>query len=184
MKYLSSFFLILILLCTVAASAETPELILTEFEDFSVRTGHALEYIGEKADGQPLFMYYSSSDGNITMTAVNAVWSQNGSGWTPEEFSEMCRNTESAVRAQYEASGLYLKEYNVREAVREELWGLPALRCDTDLLVQINDTEVNLSQRVIRIAGSFGTYTFSISAWSPELLDSATDSLIMAVQWK
>ena len=173
-----------ILLFFLNGSAEKAEPVFTEFEDFTLQTGAALEYSGEKADGQPLFMYYPSAEGNITMAAVNAVWSQDVRTLTPEEFHTMCRETEDAVRAQYEAGGLQLVRYETGTAVEEELWGLPILRCDTELLIRVNDTETKLSQRVIRVTGTFGTYLFSLSAWSPELLDEATDMLVSELHWK
>lgn len=174
----------LVLLVSCCAAAEEDRQIVAEFDDFVLRTAVALDYRGEKADGSPLFLFYPSAEGNVAMTAVNAVWNRSTEPMTPEEFSEVYRETEAGIRTRYEAGGRALKSYDVGETVEKELWGLPALLCDADLVVSINDTDVSLVQRGIRVTGSFGTYLFSLSAWSPELLEEATDTLIRSLEWK
>ena len=164
-----------LILCICNVSAETAGTILTEFENFTLRTAAAPEYKGDKADGQPLFMYYPAAEGNVTLAAVNAVWPQSTQAVTPEAFRALCLEAEGAVRTQYEAGGFELAGYAVGEPAEKTLW---------ELLVRINETETNLSQRIICVTGAFGTYLFSLSAWSPELLDETTDMLAEALQWK
>ena len=183
MKRTAALILAAVLLFCLAASAENTGLILTAFDDFTLQTGAALSFSGEKADGMPLFAFCPAAEGNVTLSAVNAIWFRTQEPAAAEEFSASIRSTETAIRAQYEAGGQLLKSFDVGEAAEKELWGLPALVCDTELLVQVNETEVCLMQRSIRVTGAFGTYLFSISAWSADLLEEAEDALVQALQW-
>ena len=174
---------LLLLFCS-AGTAEETGLIRTDFEDFTLQTRDSLAFRGEKADGQPLFLFYPFTEGNMAMTAVNAVWSRRQEPMTPEEFTGMYRMSEDGIRAQYESGGMLLKSFEVGDAAEREIWEMPALVCDAELLVRINDTDVSLVQRGLIVTGSFGSYLFSFSAWSPELLEEATESLVRALHWK
>lgn len=174
---------LLLLFCGTVTGEEAPG-ILTEFEDFFLRTETPPAFQGEKADGQPLFLFYPAAEGNVAMTAVNAVWSRREELMAPEEFSGMYRASEAGIRAQYESGGRLLKKFEVGEAAEREAWGMQALICDAELLVAMNETEITLVQRGMMITGPFGTYLFSLSAWSPELLEEATETLIGAISWK
>lgn len=182
------FLLWLLVLCLAAgvlpAAAEGAGPIVTDFEDFVLRTNAAMRLQGRKEDGQPVFLFYPYAEGNISMAAVNAVWNPDTVQPAPEEFTRMHREAEAAIRYQYEAGGRSLKSYECGEAEERELWGRPALLCDAVLLVEINGNEVQLYQRGIRLSGPFGSYTFSLSAWSPDLLEEATDYLVRALEWK
>ena len=175
--------LALVFLCA-PGTAEENRPVLTDFDDFTLQTREALAYQGEKADGQPLFLFYPSAEGNVAMAAVNAVWIHREEPFTPEEFTGMHRTSEAGIKAQYEAGGYLLKSFEVGETVETEYWNLPALVCDAELTVTMNDTDVVLVQRGIVLTGAFGTYRFSLSAWSRDLLDEATGELIRALQWK
>ena len=65
-----------------------------------------------------------------------------------------------------------------------EVWGMPVLVGDAELLVAVNDTDVTLVQRGMMVTGAFGTYLFSLSAWSQELLEEATETLTGSLTWK
>ena len=174
-----------LLLCLVsAAPAEEALPLLASFPDFTLRTAQPLAYQGEKADGQPLFLFYPSAEAGVTMTAVNAVWSSQAEPFTPEAFTAMYQASEGRIRAQYEAGGSSLTGFEVTEAEQRQLWDLTALVCDAFLTVHINDTDVDLTQRGICVTGPFGTYLFTLSAWSPDLLEEATDALVRGLKWK
>ncbi len=179
---------LLLILClavpALSVCAESTRKIVTEFDDFILRTDWAMQLRNKKADNQPLFLFYPFVTGNVAMTAINATWSRDGQFITPEEFSLMYRDAEALIRAQYEASGRVLESYETKDAVEKEFWGRKSLVCDAVLTVKTNDTAILLNQRAIRVTGDFGAYTFSIAAWSPELLDEATDYLLVALEWK
>ncbi len=175
--------LAVLLLLSHAAGAENAGLLQSDFEDFILQTESPLTYRGEKSDGMPLFAFSSSTAG-VTISAVNAVWSSGQAQLTPEQFTAGIRNTEDGIRARYEAGGYTLLSFDVEDAVEAEYWGQPVLRCDAELQVRMNDTEIVLVQRTLRIAGSYGSYLFSLSAWSPEDLEAASDALVQAVRWK
>ena len=61
---------------------------------------------------------------------------------------------------------------------------MKSLLCDAVLSVETAETSVLLYQRGIRVSGAFGTYLFSLSAWSQELLEEATEYLVGALEWK
>ncbi len=174
----------LILLLGAAAFAEDAGRAVTDFEDFILRTDVPPEFRAEKADGQPLFLLYLPGEGNISLAAVNAVWNRDTEKMDPEAFAEMHRAAEEGIRAQYEAIGRELKSCRIGETVETELWGMPALVCDAELIVGFNDTEAYLVRRGIRVTGAFGSYTFSLSAWSQEHLEQATAALAEALRWK
>jgi len=184
MKRIPAFCLALILVFCSAAAAEEPALILTDFDDFTLTTDTPLSYRGEKSDGMPLFAFSSVSAGNVAMYMVNATWSALPEPVSADSFSEMIRASETAIRAQYAANGQQLKTFTVADAEEREFWGFHALLCDAELLVNVNSTEVCLVQRTIQVTGFFGTYIFSISAWSSDLLDEATEALVRGLQWK
>ena len=96
----------------------------------------------------------------------------------------MIRSADSGIRAQYAAGGNVLKGYTVGAASETELWGLRALVCDTEILIGVNDAEISLVQRSIRVTGAWGTYLFSLSAWEKSLLEEATDALVSSLRWK
>ena len=175
--------LIGILFLCGGALAEDAGHIETRFEDFALRTPAGLEYAGEKADGQVLFMYYPSREANVSMAAVNAIWYDRDNPPTPAQLTEFCRKSEDRIRIQYESGGYRLKSFEVGEPREITLWGLSSLCCDTRMLVGISNTDTSLCQRVICVSGDFGTYLFSISAWSDDLLEEAAGSLADAVQW-
>ena len=77
-----------------------------------------------------------------------------------------------------------MKSYEVSEAAETELWGVPVLVCDAEMLVGLTNSSITVFQRSIRITGSCGTYIFSLSAFSRKSLEEATDELVAAVQWK
>ena len=58
------------------------------------------------------------------------------------------------------------------------------LQTENALSYRGNKTEIILFQRTIRITGSFGTYLFSLSAFSSDDLENASGGLVQAVQWK
>ena len=167
-----------------AAAAEGRDPVLSEFEDFTLQTGTAPAYAGAKADGQPLFVFYLSLAGDVSASAVNAVWLRQTEPSTADAFTEMIRGAESGIRAQYAAAGNVLKGYTVGTASETELWGLRALVCDTELLIGVNDAEISLVQRSIRVTGAWGTYLFSLSAWEKSLLEEATDALVSSLRWE
>ena len=129
-------------------------------------------------------MFYPVVEAGIAMMAVNAVWSREVTLMAPEEFLQMYQEAEAGIRAQYEAGGQVLKRYETGEIMERILWGMTALSCDAVLLVGMNETEIELYQRSIRLTGEFGTYTFSISAWAPDMLEDATEYLIRSIEWK
>lgn len=58
------------------------------------------------------------------------------------------------------------------------------LQTENALSYRGNKTEIILFQRTIRITGSFGTYLFSLSAFSSDDLENASGGLVQALQWK
>ena len=184
MKRIPALCLAILLLFCCMAGAEDESLSAVDFEDFTLQPGVPLTYRGEKTDGMPLFAFSLTVEGNIALSAVNAVWSREQVQLTPEEFTGSIRNTESEIRSRYEAGGYVLQSLDVRDAVECEYWGQPALRCDAQMQVNINDTEVIIVQRTIRITGSFGTYLFSLSSWSSDYLEEADDALVRAIRWR
>ena len=183
-RALSGFMLMCVLVVILCSSAENAPGIVTEFDDFVLRTDQPLQIQNEKSETQPLFMFYPHQTAGMAMSAVNAAWSRDGSACTAEAFSLFCKDAEAAIRAQYEAGGRKLTGYESGEAAEAEIWGRTVLMCDTVLNISFNETETILFQRVIRVGGNFGTYLFSLSAWSPELLEEAAQILIKALEWK
>lgn len=173
---------VLLLLCC-AAGAENENLPHYDFEDFILQTENALSYRGNKTEGMPLFAFSASTAG-ISTSAVNAVWSSGQAQLNPEEFTAELRNSEAGIRSQYESRGYVLQSFRVQDAAEKEYWGRTALQCDAELQVRMNETEIILFQRTIRITGSFGTYLFSLSAFSSDDLENASGGLVQAVQWK
>ncbi len=184
MKRLFLLCLALLLCIAPVALAEDALPVVTSFPDFTLRTAQPLTFQGEKADGQSLFLFYSSAEAGVTMTAVNAVWTRRTDPFTPEAFTSVYQAMEDLIRVQYESGGASLTGFEVTEAVEQQLWDLPALVCDAFLTVCINDTDVNITQRGICVTGPFGTYLFTLSAWSPDLLEEATDALVQGLGWK
>ena len=184
MKRIPALCLAILLLFCCIAGAEDESLSPVDFEDFTLQPVVPLSYRGEKTDGMPLFAFSLTVEGNIALSAVNAVWSRQQVQLTPEEFTGSIRNTESEIRSRYEEGGYVLQSFDVRDAVECEYWGQPALQCDAELQVNINSTEVIILQRSVRITGSFGTYLFSLSSWSSDYLEEAADTLVRAIRWK
>ena len=183
MKRMAAVCLAVLLLLCHAAKAENDNRFQFDFEDFILRINGSLSYRGGKSDGKPIFAFISSTAG-ITMSAVNAIWGSEQAELTPEAFTEEIRNNEASIYNQYGASGYTLLSYNVGNAVEKEYWGRKVLQSDAELLVRKNDTEIVLVQRAIRVTGSYGTYLFSLSAWSSDALEEASDTLVKAIQWK
>ena len=185
---MTGYYRFVLILCAavllISSAAVTAEGFFTEFDDFTLRTERALELQSEKTDNQPLFMFYPAVDAGIAMTAVNATWTRDGTPMTVEQFTQMYRDAEAMIRAQYEAGGRNLAGYDAQDAVEKELWGMRSLLCDAILSVETTETPVLLYQRGIRVSGDFGTYLFSLSAWSRELLEEATEYLVGALEWK
>ena len=166
------------------ASAAADSITVREFEDFTLKTQSALEYAGPKVEGQPLFAYYHTVTGEISTSAVSVVWLSSQSPVSAGDFTSMLRNAEPVMRAQQESKGNTVKNYKVTEAVEQELWGKAVLVCDTEMTVYLTNSSISVIQRSICVTGSFGTYIFSISAFSWKSLEEATDELVKAIQWK
>ena len=171
-----------LLLACASAAADNP--VVREFEDFTLKTQYALEYAGPKVEGQPLFAYYRTVTGEISTSAVNVVWLSSQNPVSAGDFTAMLRNAEPVMRAQQESKGNTVKNYQVTEAVEAEYWGKAGLVCDTEMTVWLANSNVSVIQRSICVTGSFGTYIFSISAFSWKSLEEATEELVQAVQWK
>ena len=102
MKRLLSLVLsVVMLLCSVAAAADTA--VVTEFADFTLTTQAALDYSSFKVVGQPLFVYYRTVSGEVSTSAVSAIWLPSTEPVSPEEFTAMLRDAEPVMRAQQEA---------------------------------------------------------------------------------
>ena len=170
-----------LLLACASAAADNPA---AEFEDFTLKAKAALDYAGPKAEGQPLFVFYHTVTGEISTSAVNAVWLSSAEPVSADEFTSMLQSAETAMRAQQKSKGNTLKRYQVMETVEKELWGKAVLVCDTEMLVGLSNADIYIIQRSIRITDIFGTYIFSISAFSKKSLEETTDELVNAVQWK
>ncbi len=173
---------VVLLLCSVAAAADTA--VVTEFADFTLTTQAALDYSSFKVVGQPLFVYYRTVTGEVSTSAVSAIWLPSTEPVAAEEFTAMLRNAEAAMSSQQAAKGNTMKSYEVSEAAETELWGAPVLVCDAEMLVGLTNSSITVFQRSIRITGICGTYIFSLSAFSRKSLEEATDELAAAVQWK
>ena len=171
-----------LLLACASAAADSPA--AREFDDFTLKTQSALEYAGPKAEGQPLFAYYRTVTGEISTSAVNAVWLSSQNPVSAGDFTAMLRNAEPVMRAQQEAQGNTVKNFKVTEAAEQELWGKAVLVCDTEMTVWFANSNISVIQRSICVTGGFGTYIFSISAFSWKSLEEATDELVEAVRWK
>ncbi len=183
MKRLLSLALSVVLLLCCAAAAEG-SLFTSEFEDFILKTPDVLSYTGPKADGQPLFSFYHAITGQVSSSAVSAAWLQQPDPVTAEAFSAMLRGAEPVIRSQQESLGNQLKSYQPGMAAEQELWGMPALVCDTEMTVGLVNSDISLYRRDIRVSGTFGTYIFSLSAFSLDYLEEITETLVAAVQWK
>ena len=183
-KKLIVFLVLCLALAGFSAAAEGTGAVVTDFEDFTLRTDTEMALQNGKAHGQALFLFYPCAEAGISLAAVNAVWSRETEPMTAEAFTRLYRDAEADFRSQYESGGLLLTRYESGEAEEKTCWNRPALFCDATLLIGVNETETVLYQRGIRITGAFGTYTFSLSAWSPELLEQATEYLIRALAWK
>lgn len=166
---------------TVAAA---DRVVTSEFEDFTLQTTVPLDYSSFKVVGQPLFVYYRTVTGEVSTSAVSAIWLPSTDPVAADEFTSMLRNAETAMSSQQAAKGNTLKKYEVSDAAEAELWGVPVLICDVDMLVGLTNSSITVFQRSIRITGSCGTYIFSLSAFSRKSLEEATDELVAAVQWK
>ena len=183
MKRLLSLVLsVVMLLCCAAAAAD--RVITTEFEDFILNAPAALDYSSFKVVGQPLFVYYRTVTGEVSTSAVSAVWLPSVDPVSAEEFTAMLRDAEAAMGAQQATKGNTMKSYEVSEAVETELWGVPVLVCDAEMLVGLTNSSITVFQRSIRITGSYGTYIFSLSAFSRKSMEEATDELVQGIQWK
>lgn len=183
MKRLLSLVLsVVMLLCSVAAAADTA--VVTEFADFTLTTQAALDYSSFKVVGQPLFVYYRTVSGEVSTSAVSAIWLPSTEPVSPEEFTAMLRDAEPVMRAQQEAKKNTLKSYEVKDTAEQELWGEPVLVCDVDMLVGLSNSSITVFQRSIRITGSYGTYIFSLSAFSRKSLEEAVDELVRSLRWK
>ncbi len=173
---------VVMLLCCAAASAD--RVFTTEFEDFTLNTPVALDYSSIKVVGQPLFVYYRTVTGEVSTSAVSAIWLPSVDPVSAEEFTAMLRNAEAAMGAQQASKGNTMKSYEVSEAVETELWGVPVLVCDAEMLVGLANSSITVFQRSIRVTGSYGTYIFSLSAFSRKSLDEAADELVQGIRWK
>lgn len=172
---------VMLLGCSAAAA---DNLHTSDFEDFTLNTPVALDYSSFKAAGQPLFVYYRTVTGEISTSAVSAIWLPSVDPVSAEEFTAMLRDAEAAMGAQQASKGNTMKSYEVSEAAETELWGVPVLVCDAEMLVGLANSSITVFQRSIRITGSYGTYIFSLSAFSRKSMEEATDELAAAVQWK
>ena len=183
MKRLLALFLSAVMLLGCAAAA-ADRVVPSEFEDFTLQTTVPLDYSSFKVVGQPLFVYYRTVTGEVSTSAVSAIWLPSTDPVAADEFTSMLREAESVMRSQQEAKGNTLKKYEVAESAEAELWGVPVLVCDVDMLVGLTNSSITVFQRSIRITGSYGTYIFSLSAFSRKSLEEATDELVATVQWK
>ena len=183
MKRLLALFLSAVMLLGCAAAA-ADRVVTSEFEDFTLQTTVPLDYSSFKVVGQPLFVYYRTVTGEVSTSAVSAIWLPSVEPVTADEFTAMLREAEPAMRSQQETKGNTLKSYEVSEAAETELWGTPVLVCDVEMLVGLTNSSITVFQRSIRITGSCGTYIFSLSAFSRKSLEEATDELVRGIKWK
>ena len=120
---------VMLLGCSAAAA---DRVVTSEFEDFTLQTTVPLDYSSFKVVGQPLFVYYRTVTGEVSTSAVSAIWLPSVEPVTADEFTAMLREAEPAMRSQQETKGNTLKSYEVSEAAETELWGVPVLVCDVD----------------------------------------------------
>lgn len=173
---------VVLILCVGVAAAGNP--IVTEFADFTLKTQGALDYSSFKVVGQPLFVYYRTVTGEVSTSAVSAIWLPATEPVPAEDFTAMLWDAEPVMRAQQEAKKNTLKSYEVKETAEQELWKKPVLICDVDMLVGLPNSNITVFQRNIRVTGSFGTYIFTLSAFSRKSLEEAADELVQSLKWK
>ena len=183
MKRLLALFLSAVMLLNCSAAA-ADRVVTSEFEDFTLQTTVPLDYSSFKVVGQPLFVYYRTVTGEVSTSAVSAIWLPSVEPVAADEFTAMLQEAEPAIRSQQETKGNTLEKYEVAEAAEQELWGAPVLVCDVDMLVGLANSSITVFQHSIRITGSYGTYIFSLSAFSRKSLEEATDELVRGIKWK
>ena len=144
-----------LLLACAPAMADNP--VVREFEDFTLKIQHPLDYSSFKVVGQPLFVYYCTVTGEISTSAVSAIWLPSTEPVPAEEFTAMLQNAEPVMRSQQESKRNTLKSYEVTDTVERELWGENVLVCDVDMLVGLTNSNITVFQRSIRITGGYGT---------------------------
>ena len=115
MKRLLALFLSAVMLLGCAAAA-ADRVVTTEFEDFTLQTTVPLDYSSFKVVGQPLFVYYRTVTGEVSTSAVSAIWLPSTDPVAADEFTSMLRNAETAMSSQQAAKGNTLKSYEVSEA--------------------------------------------------------------------
>ena len=178
--------LICVMLLTCIASANTAT---KDFGDFSIDLDPGMPcQENQKAESAVLFVLYPAYNAiGDTATNFNAVWSSNVTDLTTYRDSDrevFTRMLEGEITAQYQAVGFTMTDFSVSDIGLLSIGGKPALVYQMTYSLANEDYSGSLIQRQAVVSDpAFGTYTFTGTAKTPELMETYLASLFEAISW-
>ena len=185
--------LALILSCVLALScacslAETAaQTSGVNFGDFSMAIDPDMySQVSEKAESSVWFILYPAYNATgDSSTNFNAVWSKEYrdlSLWKDSDAADYINEIKTEVETQYTQYGIELVEFSVPSIQLMKLDEKDALACLMVSKIRYSGAEFSVYQiQAIASDPAFGTYTFTGSAQSEELLVTYIDPLFDAI---
>lgn len=143
---------------------------------------------GEKADNAVMLVLYPAYNAiGDTNTNFNIVWSSsdaNIGSFQDSDREALFGMLENQISTQYEALGFSMTGFSVSDVELISIDGKPALTYRMAYSISNDSVSGDLIQvQAIVSDSSFGTYTFTGTAQSTELLETYVKPLLDAVTW-
>lgn len=188
-KLVSLLLTIALLLTAVSAFAETAadtKVQTLNFGDFSMDIDPEMKGdLGEKADNQVyLILYPLYNETGDQSTNFNAVWTEAGQELTEDLTDTTAQTIVAGVSEQLTAVGYTVTGSELLASQFTELGGLPCIALVYSVDLDVSGTACTLyyEQGIVSDA-ELGTWTFTGTTQSTDLLMEAIDPLFDAISW-
>lgn len=180
----------LLALSCVSAPAETAvEPTGVDLGDFSLLIDPDMPcQLNEKAENAVWFTLYPAyKAAGDSATNFNVVWSQEYndlSSWKDSDAPDYISDVKTKTEEQYAALGAELIDFEIPAIQLTKLDGKDALASYMTSTIRYNGVEASLHQMNAIVSDpAFGTYTFTGTAQTQELLAAYVDPLFDAIRW-
>ena len=175
--------------CTAAFAEAAASENSVNFGDFSMAIDpNMASEVNEKKENEPWFILYPAYNASgDSSTNFNVVWNsayQDISTWKESDKPAYLEMMSTEIKSQYQAVGIELVSFDIPHIELMKMDGKDALVSLMTSTVKANEQEIALYQiQAIVSIKDKGTYTFTGTAQSMELLQNYAAPLMDAITW-
>ncbi|MBQ9264716.1 MAG: hypothetical protein IJ189_11010 [Clostridia bacterium] len=186
---------LLLMGCAAALAQAAPAATPISFGDFSMTLDPNMAgQLGDKTEnGILMTLYPAYNEIGDSSTNFNSVWNSTITdigAWTQQDMTSYFNTVNGQLASAYQEQNLVLKDFSISGSTFREIDGLTALVYTMVSTVdfsgygeQYKGMVLQMYQLQAVVSGKFGTYTFTGTAQSEELLHTYVDPLLDLITW-